>query len=43
MVHKKIRPGIAELAPYIIESLNEGKAVKLMVTGNSMLPLFRDN
>ena len=42
MAHKRIRPSITELAPYIIHSLNENKAVKLTVTGNSMLPLFRD-
>ena len=43
MVHKRIRPSITELAPFIVDSLNEGKAVKLTVTGNSMFPLFRDD
>jgi len=42
MVYKKLRPSITELAPFIIQSIDEGKAVKLTVTGNSMLPLFRD-
>ncbi len=43
MTPKKIKPSITELAPYIIQSLNEGKAVKLTVTGNSMYPLFRSD
>ncbi len=42
MTHKKIKPSITELAPYIVQSLDEGKRVKLTVTGNSMYPLFRD-
>ena len=42
MACKKLKPSITELAPFIIQSLDEGKAVKLTVTGNSMLPLFRD-
>lgn len=43
MAHKKIKPSITELAPYIVQSLNDGKKVKLTVTGNSMYPLFRSD
>ncbi len=41
MVSKKIKPSIQELAPLIIQSLGDGKKVKLTVTGVSMYPLFK--
>ena len=42
MISKKITPSITELAPLICHSLDEGKEVKLTVTGMSMYPLLRD-
>lgn len=42
MVAQYFRPSINEIAPYIKSALDEGKSVKLTVTGNSMYPLFRD-
>ena len=42
MISKKITPSITELAPLICQSLDEGKDVKLTVTGMSMYPMLRD-
>ena len=42
MISKKITPSITELAPLICQSLDEGRDVKLTVTGMSMYPMLRD-
>lgn len=42
MITQKITPPIDQIAPYIIHAIDNGKKVKLTVTGNSMYPLFRD-
>ena len=42
MLANKIRPSINEIAPFIKDSLADGKKVKLTVTGMSMYPLLRD-
>lgn len=41
MIIKCFRPPIDLVAPYIKESIESGKNVRLAVTGNSMFPLLR--
>ncbi|MBR2404774.1 MAG: S24/S26 family peptidase [Clostridia bacterium] len=42
MISQKITPSITEIAPFICQSLDEGKRVRLTVTGMSMYPMLRD-
>ena len=42
MFIQRIRPSVNELAPIIIDGIESGKDVKITVTGNSMLPLFKN-
>lgn len=42
MIINSFKPSIHEIAPYIKEAIENGKDVRLTVTGFSMYPLLRD-
>ena len=42
MIKEDVRYSIDDLAPLIKECVNSGKSIKLLVTGNSMFPTFRN-
>ncbi len=40
MSEKRIKVSLTELAPLIVDRLNAGESIEIIVTGNSMFPLF---